>query len=159
MPPCQRAAFLRPAERNRPAVHLGSLALGYEVRDRKLVIHEAEAATVRMIFECFLKVGSATTLARSLSAQGVRSRRGKLIDKGFLYELLKNRVYLSEAVHKGTSDPGEHLAIIGHELWDTPASSAGTRRDERSQASRNSIPRTGPGGGRSVVRTRRSPTI
>src|SRR5690606_15490322 len=38
----------------------GIVPLGYEVRDRKLVINDAEAATVRMIFERFVEVGSAT---------------------------------------------------------------------------------------------------
>ena len=96
----------------------GVVPLGYEVRDRKLVINEPEAATVRMIFERFIKVGSATTLARSLVAEDVRSRRGKPIDKGFLYKLLNNRIYIGEAVHKGTAYPGEHKAIINRELWD-----------------------------------------
>jgi len=96
----------------------GVVPLGYEVRDRKLVINDAEAATVRMIFERFLKVGSATSLARSLSADNIRSRRGKLIDKGFLYKLLNNRIYIGDAVHKGTAYPGEHLPIISRELWD-----------------------------------------
>jgi hypothetical protein len=41
----------------------------------------------------------------------VRNRYGKLIDKGALYKLLNNRVYVGEAVHKGTSYPGEHQAI------------------------------------------------
>ena len=41
-----------------------------------------------------------------------------LIDKGFLYKLLNNRVYIGEAVHKGTAYPGEHEAIISRELWD-----------------------------------------
>jgi hypothetical protein len=30
----------------------------------------------------------------------------------------RNRVYIGEAVHKGTSYPGEHQAIISRELWD-----------------------------------------
>ena len=46
----------------------GFVPLGYEVRDRKLIINEVEAATVRMIFERFVTVGSATTLARALIA-------------------------------------------------------------------------------------------
>ena len=95
----------------------GVVPLGYEVRDRKLVINVPEAAIVRMIFERFLKVGSATALARSLVAEDVRSRRGKLVDKGFLYKLLINRVYIGDAVHKGTAYPGEHQAIISRELW------------------------------------------
>jgi DNA invertase Pin-like site-specific DNA recombinase len=96
----------------------GFVPLGYEVRDRKLVINEAEAATVRMIFERFVKVGSATALARTLAAEGVRTRRGRLVDKGFLYKLINNRVYIGDAVHKGTAYPGEHEAIITRALWD-----------------------------------------
>jgi DNA invertase Pin-like site-specific DNA recombinase len=96
----------------------GFVPLGYEVRDRKLVINEAEAATVRMIFERFVEVGSATALARALAAEGVRTRRGRLVDKGFLYKLLNNRVYIGDAVHKGTAYPGEHEAIITRALWD-----------------------------------------
>jgi site-specific DNA recombinase len=96
----------------------GVVPLGYKVVDRKLIIDEAEAAKVRMIFERFLKIGSATTLARSLAAENVRSRRGNPIDKGALYKLLGNRVYLGEAIHKGTSYPGEHQPIIDRRLWD-----------------------------------------
>ena len=96
----------------------GFVPLGYEVRDRKLVINKPEAATVRMIFERFVEVGSATTLARALIAEGVRTRRGRLVDKGFLYKLVNNRVYVGEAVHKGTAYPGEHQPIISRDLWD-----------------------------------------
>ncbi|NJL07884.1 MAG: recombinase family protein [Methylacidiphilales bacterium] len=96
----------------------GFVPMGYDVRDRKLVINEAEAATVRMIFERFVAIGSATTLAKALVAEGVRNKRGKPIDKGFLYKLINNRVYLGEAVHKGTAYPGEHDAIIDQDLWD-----------------------------------------
>jgi site-specific DNA recombinase len=96
----------------------GFVPLGYEVKDRKLVINDAEAATVRMIFERFVEMGSATALARALAAEGVRTRRGRLVDKGFLYKLLNNRVYIGDAVHKGTPYPGEHKAIITRALWD-----------------------------------------
>ncbi|WP_186395529.1 recombinase family protein [Stappia sp. TSB10GB4] len=96
----------------------GFVPLGYEVRNRKLVINDAEAAMVRMIFERFVEVGSATALARALAAEGVRTRRGRLVDKGFLYKLLNNRVYIGGAVHKGTAYPGEHDAIITRALWD-----------------------------------------
>jgi DNA invertase Pin-like site-specific DNA recombinase len=96
----------------------GFVPLGYSVKDRKLVINEPEAATVRMIFERFVEVGSATMLARTLVAEGVATRRGRAVDKGFLYKLLNNRVYIGEAVHKGTAYPGEHKAIISRALWD-----------------------------------------
>ncbi|MFC3205614.1 recombinase family protein [Aquamicrobium soli] len=96
----------------------GIVPLGYRVDNRKLVIEETEAATVKMIFERFVSIGSATVLAKTLAAENVRTRRGKLIDKGFLYKLLNNRVYIGEAVHKGESYPGEHQAIIDRSLWD-----------------------------------------
>lgn len=96
----------------------GYVPLGYDVQDRKLVVNDAEAASVRRIFERFVELGSATVLARELRREGVRNKQGTLIDKGYLYRLLKNRVYRGEAVHKGKSYPGEHDAIIDEALWD-----------------------------------------
>ena len=96
----------------------GYVPLGYEVKDRKLIIKESEAAIVRMIFERFVAVGSATALARALVTEGVRTRRGRLVDKGLLYKLLANRVYIGDAVHKGTAYPGEHKPIVSRELFD-----------------------------------------
>ena len=92
--------------------------LGYEVKDRKLVINEADAATVRWIFDRFIETGSATVLARELDAKGLRTPRGNKMDKKFIYRMLNNRVYIGEAVHKGASYPGEHKAIIGQDVWD-----------------------------------------
>ncbi len=95
----------------------GFVPFGYDVKNRKLVVNEQEAATVRGIFERFVELGSATALARELRHAGARNKRGTLIDKGFLYRLLNNRVYRGLAVHKGTAYPGEHDAIIDEPLW------------------------------------------
>lgn len=46
------------------------MPLGYDVQDRKLVINEAEAASVRRIFERFVELGSATMLAKELRREG-----------------------------------------------------------------------------------------
>ena len=96
----------------------GFVPMGYDVRDRKLVINETEAKTVRMIFERYVALRSATKLAHALQAEGVANKRGRQIDKGFIYKLIKNRVYIGEAVHKGTAYPGEHQAIVSRELWE-----------------------------------------
>lgn len=96
----------------------GYVPLGYDVRDRKLIVNDDEAALVQNMFERFVEVGSATILARQLRAEGVRNKQGTLIDKGFLYRLLNNRVYLGEVVHKGDTYPGEHQAIIEPRLWE-----------------------------------------
>jgi DNA invertase Pin-like site-specific DNA recombinase len=106
----------------------GHPPLGYDVVDRKLVVNREEAALVRHIFERFLHVGSATFLMNELNAAGHTtkswttrngtSRPGRPFDKGVLYKLLNNRVYLGKAVHKGKSYPGEHQAIIDALIWD-----------------------------------------
>ena len=97
----------------------GNVPLGYEVKDRKLVVDRGRRGDrAQSIFERFVRIGSATVLARELRAEGVRTKRGKLVDKGYLYKLLNNRTYLGLAVHKGTAYPGEHAAIIAQDLWD-----------------------------------------
>ena len=68
----------------------GWTPLGYEVQDRKLIVHNADAETVRGIFKRFLVLKSATLLARELVAKGATNRYGHLLDKGVLYKLLNN---------------------------------------------------------------------
>jgi DNA invertase Pin-like site-specific DNA recombinase len=116
----------------------GFVPMGYDVKDRKLVVNTAEAATVWMIFERFAALGSASTLARALQAEDVRNKRGNRIDKGFIYKLINNRVYLGEAVHKGTSHPGEHEAIISQDLWDRVHTNLKESPRERRAKNRNS---------------------
>jgi site-specific DNA recombinase len=96
----------------------GTVPLGYDVKDRKLVVNKPEAKTVRMVFERFVEIGSATVLARELRADGIITKQGKPISKGYLYRILNNRVYIGEAVHKGDSYPGQHKGIIPRKLWD-----------------------------------------
>jgi hypothetical protein len=88
------------------------------VKDRKLVENPADAAHVRWVFARFIEIGSGTVLASELAERGVTTSRGHRIDKKFIYRMLNNRVYIGEAVHKGTSYPGEHSAIIERETWD-----------------------------------------
>lgn len=96
----------------------GNTPLGYEVRDRKLVVHKEDSEHVRWIFTRFIELGSATELARDVHSRNIRTSRGNRIDKKAIYRILNNRVYLGDAVHKGESYPGEHMAIIDQSLWD-----------------------------------------
>lgn len=96
----------------------GNTPLGYEVRDRKLVVRKEDAEHVRWIFTRFIELGSATELARDVDSRNIRTSRGNRIDKKAIYRILNNRVYLGDAVHKGESYPGEHTAIIDQCLWD-----------------------------------------
>ena len=96
----------------------GCPPLGYEVKNRKLVENSVDAAHVRWVFARFIEIGSGTELAHELAERGVTTSRGHRIDKKFVYRMLNNRVYIGEAVHKGTSYPGEHAAIIDRAVWD-----------------------------------------
>ena len=48
----------------------GQPSLGYDVRGRKLVVNEAEAAIVRMIFRRYLELGSVRGLKAALDEEG-----------------------------------------------------------------------------------------
>lgn len=95
----------------------GWAPLGYDIKDRKLVVNKAEAAAVQTIFRQFVRIGSITKLVPMLAAERIQTKTGKPIDKGYLYRIISNRVYLGEAVHKGTSYRGEHQPIVDQKLW------------------------------------------
>jgi site-specific DNA recombinase len=95
----------------------GWAPLGYDIKDRKLVINPAEAAHVRFIFERFTQLRSVTKLIPMLAAEGIKAKSGRPVEKCYLYRIINNPVYVGEAVHKGTSYPGEHKAIINRALW------------------------------------------
>jgi hypothetical protein len=79
-------------------------------------------------------------LVRSLRGQGVTGKNGRLVDKGYLYQIIKNRVYLGEAVHKGASYPGEHKAIVPQRLWDRVHSILGENARKRAARTRAQTP-------------------
>ena len=118
----------------------GTVPFGYRVESRKLIVRKDEAEIIRSIFERFLAIGSATQLARSLNAEGVTSRSGKPIDKGALYKLLNNRVYIGEVVHRGKAYPGEHQQIITKDLWDKVHSILADSPRKRAGQSRRQTP-------------------
>ena len=105
----------------------GTIPLGYEVRDRKLIINEEGADRVRLIFRQYLALGCVSKLRTDLDQRGVRSTQrvltsgrvfgGCSFGRGALYHLLKNRIYRGEVVHKGMVYAGEHKAIVDEELW------------------------------------------
>ncbi|HEV7265583.1 MAG TPA: recombinase family protein [Falsiroseomonas sp.] len=96
----------------------GFVPLGYDARDRKLLVNDAEAALVRRIFEGFVETESGTKLVQALRAEGATTKRGRAFTKSDVYRVLSNRTYLGEAMHKGKSHPGEHAAIVPQAMWD-----------------------------------------
>jgi site-specific DNA recombinase len=106
----------------------GSVPLGYRVQDRKLLVVPEEAATVRMIFERYLALGSMFKLLGELRSSGITTKRRPLatgrtiggipFTQGPMGHLLGNRIYLGEIVHQGQSYPGEHEPILDRNLFE-----------------------------------------
>ena len=105
----------------------GNVPLGYDVMERKLIVNDAEAETVRMIFRRYAELGSVRILAEDLAGLGVVSKRregaggvlsgGNQFSRGALYTLLRNPIYRGEIAHKGKVHPGQHKAIVDAGLW------------------------------------------
>jgi site-specific DNA recombinase len=106
----------------------GTVPLGYDVVDRRLVINTREAETVRGIYKRYLEVASVRRLKQELDRKGVVSKRrlsrsgnqsgGRPFSRGALYELLANPLYAGEIRHHEDRHPGQHQAIVDRELWD-----------------------------------------
>ena len=87
------------AASRRKGMWMGGWApLGYDVKDRKLVVNETEAKLVRSIFARFSRGTPPQVLIEQLAQEGSLNKQSKPIDKGYLYRVLNNRVYLGEAV-------------------------------------------------------------
>jgi DNA invertase Pin-like site-specific DNA recombinase len=106
----------------------GTVPLGYDARDKKLVINPTEAETVRIIFRRYIELQSFSRLVADLDKRGlVTKRRNTKVKKynggipftyGPLAHFLKNRVYIGETGHGGKWYPGEHRAIIDRKTFD-----------------------------------------
>src|SRR6266849_9812016 len=105
-----------------------TVPLGYEGKDKKLVINKSEAETVRAIFRLYLELKSFSKLVAELDRRGIvtKQRNTKLakynggipFTYGPLAYFLKNRVYLGEVHHGGKWFKGEHEAIIDRATFD-----------------------------------------
>ena len=106
----------------------GCVPLGYSVCDRRIVIDEREAETVRYTFRRYLELGCVRLLKEDLDRRGVLSKRrtsktgvesgGHSFSRGALYALLSNPIYIGEIRHKKLRHPGQHQAILDRAVWD-----------------------------------------
>ena len=123
----------------------GCVPLGYQARDRKLVVDVAEAQTVRHIFQRYLELSTVRALLEDLRGSGIVTksqvmrdgsvRGGNPFSRGALHYFLKNRIYCGDIVHHDKVNPGEHDAIVPEALFDDVqsllASNIGDRRSGR----------------------------
>ena len=89
----------------------GSPPLGYDVIDRKLVINEAEAEIVRIIFKQYARGKSYNDIAKELNAKGYTTRAGNEFSKASFNAILHNRKYIGEYTYNcraGKDKNGRH---------------------------------------------------
>ena len=106
----------------------GTVPLGYDARDKKLVVNKTEAETVRTIFRRYLERKSFARLVTDLDQRGiVTKRRNTKIAKyqggipftyGPLAYFLNNRIYLGEIHHGGKWFKGDHEAILDRQTFE-----------------------------------------
>jgi DNA invertase Pin-like site-specific DNA recombinase len=102
--------------------------MGYDVVDKRLVVNEADAATIRRVFALYLEEGTVPALIDRLKREDIRtaarySAKGKHygnrhFTRGHLYKLLTSPIYIGRVPHKTTSHGGQHEGIIDKATWD-----------------------------------------
>ena len=126
----------------------GGFPLGYDIKDKKLVVNPAEAETVRYIFKRYLDLKCLRLLSEDLNTRGIITKArvakngnksgGRRLTYGPLAYLLKNRTYLGETVHKGECFAGEHDPIVDRitfdQVQDLMKANSVARRQERSSS-------------------------
>ena len=108
----------------------GNPPLGYDVANKKLIPNEAEAATVRHLFEKYLELQSVNALTEYAAAHNIYAKRwttakgitkgGRPIAKMSMHRILRDRTYIGQIVNKtdNTVALGEHQAILPAELFE-----------------------------------------
>src|SRR6202161_1056990 len=130
----------------------GTLPIGYDVRERKLVVNKHEAKTVQHIFERYLELGSVRLLKRELDGRGVVSatkaskkgntRGGKPFSRGALYNLLSNPIYVGGIRPRDERHPGQHEPTVGRHLWEKVQEQLTSRAQRQGEGSKTEAPRS-----------------
>ncbi|MEX2616007.1 MAG: recombinase family protein [Alphaproteobacteria bacterium] len=127
--------------------------LGYDCAEKKLVVNQAEAETVRRLFALYLELGNVRLVKAEADRIGLRTKprrpnngraTGDLpFTRGHLYKLLSNPLYAGLVPHKGQNHAGQHAAIVDCAVWDRVqarlAASAVSRRSTRNGESRHAF--------------------
>lgn len=106
----------------------GNVPLGYEADGRTLKINDAEAKTIKALYEMYLEHGLIRVVKDLAEDLGLRSRErvrgagrisgGTCFDRGHIHHILSNPIYAGRIRHKGQVYEGLHPAIIEPVIWD-----------------------------------------
>jgi DNA invertase Pin-like site-specific DNA recombinase len=105
----------------------GCLPLGYECKDRKLIINQEEAKIIKFIYGKFIETESYCKVCQMLNNAGYRTKikklktgetvGGQMFEPKAVQRILQNPYFNGCVTHKGAVYQGEHKAIIDEEMW------------------------------------------
>lgn len=106
----------------------GTVPLGYDLQDKKLIMNSSEATRIQAIFRTYIQLGSVRLLKQALDEQNITNKirrnkediiiAGKPLSRGCLYRILANPLYVGKIRHKGHVYPGLHPPLIDKVLWE-----------------------------------------
>ena len=123
--------------------------LGYDIKDKKLVINEAEAQQVKTLFEQYLEFQSVSTLTEFAELNGIWAKKwqtrsgdwrgGKPITQMSMHRILRDKTYIGFISHKanGTCARGAHEPIISDELFNAVQTALQNNTNNKSKALRS----------------------
>ena len=128
----------------------GTIPLGYDVKDRQLVVNAKEAERVRHIFQRYLELGNLNDLYQDLNRRGIKGKPRQLKSgmqasapfcSSTVQYLLSSPTYIGKVRHKGQIYEGQHEPIVPLDLWqavqDRLAGQSMTIRNHRKHKQKN----------------------
>ncbi|HRC27353.1 MAG TPA: recombinase family protein, partial [Alphaproteobacteria bacterium] len=128
----------------------GTIPLGYDVKERQLIVNEGEAERVRHIFMRYLEIGNLNDLYQDLNRRGVKGKPRQLKNgtqapapfcSSTAQYLISNPTYIGKVRHKGQIYEGQHEPIVPPDLWqavqDRLTSQSMTTRNHRKHKQKN----------------------
>jgi DNA invertase Pin-like site-specific DNA recombinase len=123
----------------------GPTPFGYRLENKKLVVNEVEARTVREAFRLFLEHRQAARVARLLNATGLLPRgcpsrpakHGLRWRKEALARLLRSPVYVGQVPYGSEVHPGEHPPLVDAATFETAQSILGGKQGHSREAAKN----------------------
>ena len=109
----------------------GNPRLGYDIVDKKLIVNQTEAETVKQLFEKYLELQSLARLKHLTDANNIHNKQlttktgkfrgGRPFQAQTLLNMLRDKIYIgiTECKAAGTSVPGEHAPIISKEVFES----------------------------------------
>ena len=123
--------------------------LGYDIKDKKLVINEAEVQQVKTLFEQYLEFQSVSALTEFAELNGIWAKKwqtrsgdwrgGKPITQMSMHRILRDKTYIGFISHKanGTCARGAHEPIISDGLFNAVQTALQNNTNNKSKALRS----------------------